>query len=182
MKKLISKCLIILGLSIIIFTVYTNYNVKKDNEDIVKNYEKSIENPYDKEVEIDDNIVGILQIKDIDLKVAIGEGTDEETLKYAVGHFSDTKMPGEEGNFAVAGHSSYTYNRYFANLEDVKIGSAIDVITKRGNYTYKVKSAEVVTPDKVEVLNSSNDKKTITLITCTPRFIGSHRLVIKGEM
>lgn len=182
MKKILSRLLIILGLGTIIITAYVNQNVKHNNDNIVRNYEEGINNPSKNQEELNKNIVGILQIKNIDLKVAIGEGTDEDTLKYAVGHFIDTKMPGEVGNFAVAGHSAYTYNRFFANLEDIKIGDEIDVKTKRGDYTYKVKSTEVVTPDKVDVLNSSDDKKNITLITCTPRFIGSHRLVIKGEI
>jgi sortase A len=40
----------------------------------------------------------------------------------------------------------------------------------------------VVTPDKVEVLNSKNNEKSITLITCTPKYLGTYRLIIKGKI
>ena len=46
---------------------------------------------------------------------------------------------------------------------------------------YLVNSIEIVTPDKVEVVDSTdNSKKEITLVTCTPKYVGSHRLIVKG--
>lgn len=184
MKKIISRTLIILGLLIIAVPRYLNYNTTKSNNDIVEQYEKAIttDTTDTKETtEIPKNIIGILEIPTIDIKVAIQEGTDEETLKYAVGHFKETAQPGQQGNFAVAGHRAYTYNKFFSNLDEVKIGDEINVITKEATYTYKVNSSEVVLPEQVEVLNST-DNKTITLITCTPKYSGTHRLVLKGEL
>ncbi len=110
------------------------------------------------------------------------EGTDEKTLNYAVGHFKESAMPGEVGNFAVAGHRNYTYNKFFSNLDKLEEGDKIKMTTKDDVYTYTVSSLEVVTPDKVEVLNSKDNYKSITLITCTPKYLGTHRLIIKGKI
>lgn len=182
MKRIISRVLIIIGLLIIAVPAYLNYNTTKTNNDIVEKYEKAITTDTIDTVEIPENIIGILEIPKTDIKVAIQEGTDEETLKYAVGHFKETVLPGEEGNFAVAGHRAYTYNKFFSNLDKVEIGDEIKVITKENTYTYRVNSSEVVLPEQVEVLNSTDNNKTITLITCTPKYSGTHRLVLKGEL
>lgn len=188
MRKIISRSLIVIGFLIVGISIYTNYKVEKSNNDIVKTYERIIENnKQSSNVKKDDeklpeSIIGVLSIPKIDLKVAVQEGTDMETLKYAVGHFKETSMPGEDGNFALAGHRAYTYNKFFSNLDKIEIGDSIEVLNNDGVHTYKVISSEVVEPEQVEVLDSNLNEKTITLITCTPKFIGSHRLVIKGEL
>lgn len=182
MKKIIGKILIIIGILIISVPTYLNFTTKKSNNDIVQQYEKAITTDSSSTLEIPKNIVGILDIPKIDIKVAIQEGTDEETLKYAVGHFEDTALPGQVGNFAVAGHRAYTYNKFFSNLDQLQIGDTIQTLTKEDTYTYKVTSSEVVLPEQVEVLENEENKSTITLITCTPKYTGTHRLVLKGEL
>lgn len=191
MRKIVSKCLILTGILILSGTTYLSYHVKKSNNEIVDKYEKAIQSSSIEEHKktssninenISSNIIGILEIPKIDIKVAVQEGTDEKTLNYAVGHFKESVMPGEIGNFAVAGHRNYTYNKFFSNLDKLEDGDKIKVITKDDAYTYTVCSLEVVTPDKVEVLNSKDNDKTITLITCTPKYLGTHRLIIKGKL
>lgn len=126
-------------------------------------------------------VIGIMKIPKIDLKVAIGDGVDNKTLKYAVGHFQGTAMPGEKGNFCVAGHRSYTYSEYFNRLDELKEGDDIIVQTKKGEFTYKIYEKKVVEPTEVSVLNST-EAATITLVTCTPIRVATHRLIIKGKL
>ncbi|MGL6106250.1 class D sortase [Romboutsia sp.] len=186
MKKIIGKILIIIGIIIITVPTYLNYTTKKSNDQVVQKYEKVINsNQQDKtnsKTQLPEDIIGILEIPKINLKVAIQEGTDKTTLKTAVGHFKNTAMPGRVGNFAVAGHRTYTSNKFFSNLDKMEEKDEIKVVTKTGTFTYRVTSTEVVPPEKVEVLNPKNNKKIITLITCTPKYVGSHRLVIQGEL
>ena len=191
MRKIVSKCLILIGILILSATTYLSYDVEKTNKKMVDKYEKSIQSysldknqntPSNIDENIPNDIIGILEIPKIDLKVAVQEGTDKKTLNCAVGHFKESAMPGEIGNCAVAGHRNYTYNKFFSNLDKLEDGDKIKITTKDDVYTYTVYSLEVVTPDKVEVLNSQNDEKTITLITCTPKYLGTHRLVIKGKI
>ena len=90
-------------------------------------------------------------------------------------------MPGEYGNFSVAGHRAYTTNKFFSNLDEVEIGDELKVLFENKTHKYVVNSIDVVTPDKVEVIDSTDrNNKEITLVTCTPKYVGSHRLIVKG--
>ena len=132
----------------------------------------------------DDNIVvaggaiGVVDIPSVSLRGQIYEGTDDETLKYYVGKFDTSVMPGEIGNFAIAAHNNI-YTELFKNLHKVEIGDKVRIITKTKEYVYQVTSKNVITPTEVEVLAASK-KKEITLVTCTN--MGRSRVAVKGEL
>lgn len=191
MRRNIGIIFIIIGLSVIGTAFYMRYSAEKVQRAMIDSFEHTIED-FDKsnndaspsEKPTTDDIsaaIGIMKIPKINLKVAIGEGVDNKTLKYAVGHFIGTAMPGEKGNFSVAGHRSYTYSEYFNRLDELKEGDEIVVQTKNGEFTYKIYEKKVVEPTEVSVLNSTKDA-TITLVTCTPIRIATHRLIIKGKL
>lgn len=148
-----------------------NGNQKQDNAS----------NPSITPPSLDGGAIGIMTIPKINLKVAIGEGVDNETLKFAVGHFKGTAMPGEKGNFCAAGHRSYTYNEYFNRLDEVNKGDEIIVKTQKGEFKYQVTDQFVVEPSQVEVLKPTDDA-TLTLVTCTPVRVATHRLIIKAKL
>lgn len=127
------------------------------------------------------NILGVLIIDKINLKVCVNEGTDMSTLKYAVGHFEGTALPGQLGNFALAGHRSYAFGDYFNRLDELSEGDNITIKTVNGTYSYTVYGKKVVLPEEVEVLNPTDDA-TMTLITCTPIRIATHRLIINARL
>lgn len=126
-------------------------------------------------------IIGILKIPKLNLKVAIGEGSANESMRYTVGHFTDTAKPGAQGNFAVIGHRSYRYGQFFNRLDELKKGDLLEVKSGKHTYTYKVTESLVVEPEDTWILDDTADA-TITLVTCTPVRIATHRLVIKGEL
>ncbi len=182
MKKIIGKSLIILGVCIISLVLYINYNTSKENKEMIEQYKSAIsnENLNQDEYKIGD-VIGILKIPKINIEVALKRGVSDEILDTAIGHFENTSMPGEYGNFAVAGHRAYTKNKFFSNLDKVEIGDEINILQNETNHKYIVNSIEVVTPDRVDVVESKDmDKKEITLVTCTPKYVGSHRLIVKG--
>jgi sortase A len=127
------------------------------------------------------NAIAILEIPKVDLTVAVVHGTDPKALKYAVGHFENTAMPGEKGNFCVAGHRSYTYSEYFNRLDELEKGDIIKAKTKKGTFEYEVYEKKVVEPTEVSVLEPTEDA-SITLVTCTPIRVATHRLIIKGRL
>lgn len=183
MKRIIGKLLILVGIIIIATVVFMNYRTSQINKTFVKEYKENVKNT---EIKKDDyqigDVIGVLNIPKINLEVAIKRGVTNEILKDSVGHFENTSMPGEYGNFSVAGHRAYTNNKFFSNLDELEIGDEVYVLSNNENYKYIVKSIDVVTPDKMEVLDSTDkSKKEITLVTCTPKYIGSHRLIVKGE-
>lgn len=118
--------------------------------------------------------VAIMEIPSIKLKQPVVDGITEDVIKYFLGRFPESAMPGEVGNFAVAGHRVSDFTDAFINLYKVKPGDNVIVTTKDGKYTYEVEESFIVDPEQVEVLENADYEK-ITLITCT---IGSKRRVI----
>ena len=125
--------------------------------------------------------IGIIEIKSVNLKNVIVESTDKKYLNHHVCHFENSAMPGEYGNFALAGHSStYYYNQVFNELHKVKIGDEIIIKTTNDEFTYTITETIVVESDEIEVLDQDMTKKEITLVTCTNG--GKQRFIVKGEV
>ncbi|GLC30916.1 class D sortase [Clostridium omnivorum] len=194
-KKIIGIAMIVVGITIIGTAFFMRYSAERKQKSMIDAFEKTLENvdkgadsnnknensPSQKPPEDVKGAIGIMRIPKIDLKVAIGEGVDNETLKFTVGHFEGTAMPGEKGNFCVAGHRSYTYSEYFNRLDEVKNGDEIIVQTKKGEFKYKVYDTKVVEPSEVSVLDPTKDS-TLTLVTCTPVRVATHRLIVKARL
>lgn len=180
-KKYIGKALIISGSFILAILLIINGIIYMKNKATVEKFRESIVNTNDSKIT---NInpgdcIGVLEIPKIDLSLAINEGTDNKNIKYTLGHFINTPMPWEDGNFSVAGHRGYTYGQLLNRLNEVSIDDMIKVITQNGTFEYKVYDIDVVLPEEVDVLKSNNER-IITMITCTPIYRGTHRLVVKG--
>ena len=95
--------------------------------------------------------------------------------------FKDTPYTGDKGNSAIAGHRSYTYNQYFNRLDELVEGDEIIIQTKKGEFTYVIYKKFVVLPEEVSVLNDTKEAE-LTLITCTPVRVATHRLIIKAKL
>lgn len=181
MKNKISKILITMGLLIIIgsLTLIT-YSKYMENKALSSFEEKIERQEVITEVNPGDEI-GIIEIKSVNLKNVIVESTDKKYLNHHVCHFENSAMPGEYGNFALAGHSStYYYNQVFNELHKVKIGDEIIIKTINDEFTYTITETIVVESDEIEVLDQDMTKKEITLVTCTNG--GKQRFIVKGEV
>jgi sortase A len=122
----------------------------------------------------------ILEINKINLKLPVLEGVTEDNLKISVSKYIGTAQPGNIGNFAIAGHRSYTYGKQFNRLNEIEIGDKLKVITPKDTYTYKVNKKFIVSPENVWVLDNIHDKRMITLTTCHPIRKATHRLIVQG--
>lgn len=119
----------------------------------------------------------VFEIPDLDIKVPVLEGVDDDTLAVAAGHFPDTGKIGK-GNYCIAGHSSNVYACIFNNLKDIKVGMKMMLYDKKGkSYTYFVTENFVVEPDEIWVLDEFFDNR-ITVVTCTDN--GLRRQVVVG--
>ena len=177
----ISKILITMGLLIIIGSLMLTTHFKKVENSALSSFEEKIENQeVITEVNPGDEI-GIIEIESINLRNVIVQSTDNKYLRYHVCHFENSAMPGEYGNFALAGHSStYYQNQVFNGLHKVEVGDMIKVTTIDNEFTYKITETLVVESDEVEVLDQDMTKKEITLVTCTNG--GKQRFIVKGEI
>lgn len=112
--------------------------------------------------------VGRLSIERLGLSTVIREGADDSVLRTAAGHLSDTPLPGDPGNSAVAGHR----DTLFRKLEDVRIGDRIAMARPSGTVYFTVRDTRIVAPTDVSVL-APTEQRTLTLVTCYPfRYIG----------
>ena len=181
MKNKISKILITMGLLIIIGSlILITYSKYMENKALSSFEEKIERQEVITEVNPGDEI-GIIEIKSVNLKNVIVESTDKKYLNHHVCHFENSAMPGEDGNFALAGHSStYYYNQVINEIHKVKIGDEIIIKTINDEFTYTITETIVVESDEIEVLDQDMTKKEITLVTCTNG--GKQRFIVKGEV
>ncbi len=127
-------------------------------------------------------VLGIIRIEKIKVNAPIVEGVKASNLKAGVGHIPGTAALGEPGNSALAGHRSYTFGKFFNRLDELEPGDEILIITKKEELKYRVYKKLVVKPDDVSVLEGDKDRSIITLITCTPIYVASHRLIVHAGL
>nr|WP_084210418.1 class C sortase [Corynebacterium sphenisci] len=110
-------------------------------------------------------------------------GTSEKTLQRGVGHLYGTDLPvGGEGTHAVlTAHTGLANATLFDNLKDVREGDAIYVAVAGQRLKYEVHATEVVLPEETDALAAVADEDLITLVTCTPYGINTHRLLVTGH-
>ena len=122
----------------------------------------------------------VLRIPSIDSENLVREGVGKEILADALGHEPDTAYAGQVGNCVIAGHRNYTFGKFFNRLDEVQLGDELYIDCSEGTYKYKVTDIKVVEPTQVEIL-SDTEVEQITLYTCTPIYVATHRLVITAE-
>lgn len=138
------------------------------------------------------NIWGILHVPAFgdDYQVGIAEGVDLRSVldKGSLGHYPETQLPGELGNFALAGHRQ-SYGAALWAQPDLNEGDPLIVETADTYYVYRVTSHEVVAPSAIEVLapvpgepEMSADGHYMTLTTCHPPFVSNERWITYAEL
>lgn len=164
----------------------TNQIVEKWEEDIsneLNNQELEVKECYTESdctlINELDGVNGIIEIPIIDLKLPILHGAIHDNMKYSVATMTH-KKPLDGVNFTVAGHRNIRKGKNFNRLNEVKIGDEIIVKNNDKIYSYNVVDKFIVEPSEIEILEDTG-KTEITLITCYPITISTHRLVIKGE-
>jgi sortase A len=110
------------------------------------------------------DLIGKLVIPRLNLSAIVLEGIDTRTLRLAVGHLPGTPLPGDSGNVDLAAHR----DTFFRRLNNIHQGDLVTVSTLSGtDYSYRVETIAIVTPDNTSVLNSSPGPG-LNLITCYP--------------
>lgn len=119
----------------------------------------------------------------IDSNLPVYHGSSEEVLQKGIGHLFGSALPiGGEGNHTVlTGHTGLTNATLWDNLIDVKEGDAIYINTFGRAMKYEVHNIEVVLPDETDSLKARNGEDLVTLITCTPYGVNTHRLLVHAH-
>ncbi len=124
-----------------------------------------------------------LNIPSIDLDLPIYHGTDDVTLLRGLGHLEGTSLPvgGENTHSVITGHRGLANMTMFTNLDKVVEGDIFYIEVFGQLLTYQVRETKVVEPEQTESLRSQPGKDLVTLITCTPLGINTHRILVTGE-
>jgi sortase A len=126
-------------------------------------------------------LIGRVDIPRLKLSAAVAEGDDDKTLRKAIGHLPETPLPWHRrGNVAIAAHRDGLFRR----LEHVRVNDEIRVVTRFGEYYYRVKRTRIVDPADTWVI-AHTPTPTITLITCYPfSFVGNapQRFIVQAEL
>lgn len=126
--------------------------------------------------------IGILTIPKIGARLPVTAGVTEEQLKISEGWVMQTAPIGSAGNAVVAGHRSYTWGRHFNRLDELEAGDEI-IYTKKDGETIRFVVYETLTvgPDDPAVFAPPPaGQAQLTLYTCTPVRIATHRLVVRA--
>ena len=119
-------------------------------------------------------------IPSISIDAPVGEGTDWESLKYKVGHHPGTANPGQRGNMVLAAHND-VYGEIFRYLPGVPVGEIVTVYAGKQVFRYQITERRFILPEQVEVMLPTTGP-TLTLISCFPYLIDTHRIILFGEL
>lgn len=130
-----------------------------------------------------DGVMGSIDIPRVDIYLPIYHTTDAEVLAKGAGHLKNSSLPvGGTGTHAIiSGHTALPSAELFNNLSDVEKGDVFYIHVLNETLAYEVDQIKVVLPDNIEDLFIDRDEDYVTLVTCTPYGINSHRLLVRGR-
>lgn len=128
-------------------------------------------------------IIGYIDIPTINVHLPIYHGTSEGVLNIAAGHLEGSTLPvGGIGTHAViSAHRGLPSAKLFSDLDQIYVGDTFTITVLNEVLTYEVEEIRIVLPHEIENLAIEKDKDLVTLMTCTPYGINSHRLLIRSH-
>lgn len=145
------------------------------SEDLTEQYEKLLDIS-------NTGLMGTIDIPKIDTQVPIYHGTASRVLQAGAGHMEGSSLPiGGPNTHAVLAAHTGTIETLFTKLDQMTIGDLFYINVLGQTLCYKVCDVKVVLPTETQCLEIQPEKDLVTLITCTPPGINSHRLVVTGE-
>lgn len=128
-------------------------------------------------------IMGYIEIPKISVYLPIYRGTSEEVLEKGVGHIESTSLPigGQYRHSVLTGHRGLPSAELFTNLDKLKEGDYFYIHVLDQTLAYKVDQIKTVQPRDLEDLVAVPGEDYITLVTCTPYAVNTHRLLVRGS-
>lgn len=137
---------------------------------------------YARMLEVNEKL-GVVTIPRINMDFPIYAGTSESVLQKGVGHLEGTSFPigGLNTHSVLTAHRGLPENKLFTDLDKMEIEDLFFVETLAGELAYKVIEIKVIEPTEINELTINENQDLVTLLTCTPYMINSHRLLVVGE-
>ena len=142
---------------------------------------KGVEN-YARMLEVREKI-GYVDIPKINQQIPVYAGTSEDVLQHACGHLEGTSLPigGKDTHAVITAHRGLPQVKLFRDLDKMEVGDLFFFTNVKETLAYKVDQILVVEPWDFEPVLVVEGKDLMTLLTCTPYMINSHRLLVRGH-
>ena len=160
------------------------YNRKLSRSGILWTLDEDEEKEYKEQLDIaTSGIMGYIDIPKIDVMLPIYHGIDESILQVAVGHIPGTSLPvgGKGSHCVVSGHRGLPSARLFTDIDKLVEGDTFTITVLNKTLTYEVDQIRTVLPTDLSDLQIEKGKDYVTLVTCTPYGINTHRLLVRGH-
>ncbi len=127
--------------------------------------------------------MGYVTISVLGIEYPIYHGTSTSVLNSAIGHLQGSSLPGGGLNThaVLSGHRGLPTATLFTNLDDLVVGDTFTVTVLDSVLTYEVTSIAIVLPTELDKVAIEDDEDLLTLMTCTPYGVNTHRLLVKGK-
>ena len=128
-------------------------------------------------------IMGYITIPRIGVELPVYHGTSDAVLQVAAGHLEGTSLPvgGASTHAVISAHRGLPSAKLFTNLDQLEVGDTFTITVLDRTLTYEVDNISIVLPTETDSLKVSEGKDYVTLMTCTPYGINTHRLLVRGR-
>ena len=128
-------------------------------------------------------IMGYITIPRIGVELPIYHGTSDSVLQIAAGHLEGTSLPvgGASTHAVISAHRGLPSAKLFTNLDQLEVGDTFTITVLDRVLTYEVDKISIVLPTETDELKIAEGKDYVTLMTCTPYGINTHRLLVRGH-
>ena len=127
--------------------------------------------------------MGYIESPKLDVTMPLYHGTDEAVLQVAIGHLEWTSLPvgGESSHCVVSGHRGLPSARLFTDLDKMEVGDTFLLRILDEVLTYEVDQIRIVEPHVTDDLLIVEGEDLVTMVTCTPYGINTHRMLVRGH-
>ncbi len=155
------------------------FNENRGNEEKLKELGLTYENVLNA---ADNGVMGYIEIPKISVSLIIYHTIEENVLQKGIGHVPETHLPvgGKNTHCVLAGHTGLPSAKLLTNIDHLKVGDRFYIHVLNEVLEYKIDDVSIVEPDGVSRLNVISGKDCVTLVTCTPYGVNSHRLLVRG--
>lgn len=165
--------------------------LQEENQKLYEDMQNNLVDPFSyeqpaidlSEYGIDNNVIGYINIPKMNIELPILLGANSSNMLKGAVHLTETSYPigGINTNSVIAGHRGYGRATLFRHIEKLEIGDEIYIKNFREELTYVVYDIKIIEPDDVSELKVKNGEDIITLITCHPYRVNSHRYIVKAK-
>lgn len=168
------------------------YKSIMENAEDYNNKLKGLYNPLENYNELDGyndtlevtgtGIMGYITIPGIDVELPIYHGTSDKVLNNAAGHLQGSSLPigGDSTHAVISAHRGLPSAKLFSDLDELEKGDRFTITVLNEVLTYEVDKIQIIEPDELDKLVIVDGEDYVTLITCTPYGINTHRLLVRG--